>query len=129
LREALYELMWDDVGVFRDAAGLRRAETALAALDDRVDRTGISGTSLAFNLTWHDWLNLKSLILVSRAITAASLARAESRGAHFRSDFPGTEPDDGAAFTKVRLEGDDMALDWERVRFTRIKPGDTLLNP
>ena len=93
------------------------------------DRTGISGTSLAFNLTWHDWLNLKSLILVSRAITAASLARAESRGAHFRSDFPGTEPDDGAAFTKVRLEGDDMALDWERVRFTRIKPGDTLLNP
>jgi fumarate reductase flavoprotein subunit len=128
LREALYELMWDDVGVFRDAAGLRRAEAALAALDERLDRTGISGASLAFNLTWHDWLNLKSLILVSRAITAASLARAESRGAHFRSDFPATEPDDGAAFTKVRLAGDEMALDWERVRFTRIKPGETLLD-
>jgi fumarate reductase flavoprotein subunit len=128
LREELYELMWDDVGVFRDAAGLRRAETALVALDERLDRTGISGNSLAFNLTWHDWLNLKSLILVSRAITAASLARGESRGAHFRSDFPGTEPDEGAAFTKVRLAGDDMALDWERVRFTRIKPGETLLN-
>jgi fumarate reductase flavoprotein subunit len=128
LREELYELMWDDVGVFRDAAGLRRAEKALVALDERLDRTGISGSSLAFNLTWHDWLNLKSLILVSRAITAASLARAESRGAHFRSDFPDTEPDDGAAFTKVRLSGDDAAVEWERVRFTRIKPGETLLN-
>src|SRR6266851_767039 len=127
LREELYELMWDDVGVFRDAAGLHRAASALVALDERLDRTGISGDSLAFNLTWHDWLNLKSLILVSRAITAASLARAESRGAHFRSDFPGTELDEGAAFTKVRLVGNEMALDWERVRFTRINPGDSLL--
>jgi len=66
LREELYELMWDDVGVFRDAAGLHRAARALVALDERLDRTGISGNSLAFNLTWHDWLNLKSLILVSR---------------------------------------------------------------
>jgi fumarate reductase flavoprotein subunit len=116
------------VGVFRDAIGLRRAENALIALDDRLDRTGISGTSLAFNLTWHDWLNLKSLILISRAITAASLARAESRGAHFRSDFPKTEPDEDTAFTKVRLSGDDIALDWERVSFTRIKPGESLLD-
>jgi fumarate reductase flavoprotein subunit len=128
LREALYELMWDDVGVFRDAAGLQRAASALVALDERLERTGISGNSLAFNLTWHDWLNLKSLILVSRAITAASLARAESRGAHFRSDFPATDPDDTAAFTRVRLDGDEIALDWERVRFTRIRPGETLLN-
>jgi fumarate reductase flavoprotein subunit len=128
LREALYELMWDDVGVFRDAIGLRRAESALIALDERLDHTGISGTSLAFNLTWHDWLNLKSLILTSRAITAASLARAESRGAHFRSDFPETEPDEETAFTKVRLSGDDIALDWERVSFTRIKPGESLLD-
>jgi fumarate reductase flavoprotein subunit len=127
LREALYELMWDDVGVFRDAIGLRRAESALIALDERLDHTGISGTSLAFNLTWHDWLNLKSLILISRAITAASLARAESRGAHFRSDFPETAPDEDAAFTKVRLSGNDIALDWERVSFTRIKPGESLL--
>jgi fumarate reductase flavoprotein subunit len=127
LREELYELMWDDVGVFRDAAGLRRAETALVALDERLDRTGISGNSLAFNLTWHDWLNLKSLVLVSRAITAASLARAESRGAHFRSDFPMTEPDDTAAFTRISLAAGAMLCEHEAVRFTRVKPGESLL--
>jgi fumarate reductase flavoprotein subunit len=126
LRDELYELMWDDVGVFRDAAGLRRAESALAALDERLGRTGITGDSLAFNLTWHDWLNLKNLILVSRAIAGASLAREESRGAHFRCDFPATNPDDGLAFTRVRLDGGAIALDWERVRFTRVSPGERL---
>jgi len=126
LRERLYELMWDDVGVFRDESGLRRAEGALVELDEELDRTGIAGDTLAFNLTWHDWLNLKSLILVSRAINAAALAREESRGAHFRSDFPATAPDDTLAFTKVRLEGRTIALDWEKVRFTRVRPGETV---
>src|SRR5438445_8642045 len=126
LRERLYELMWEDVGIFRDASGLRRAEGALVELDEELDRTGIAGDTLAFNLTWQDWLNLKSLILVSRAIIAAALAREESRGAHFRSDFPATAPDEGLAFTKVRLEGRTIALDWEKVRFTRVRPGERL---
>ncbi len=126
LRERLYELMWEDVGIFRDASGLRRAEGALIELDEELDRTGIAGDTLAFNLTWQDWLNLKSLILVSRAINAAALAREESRGAHFRSDFPATAPDDTLAFTKVRLEGRTIAVDWEKVRFTRVRPGETV---
>jgi fumarate reductase flavoprotein subunit len=126
LRERLYELMWEDVGIFRDASGLRRAEGALVELDEELDRTGIAGDTLAFNLTWQDWLNLKNLILVSRAINTAALAREESRGAHFRSDFPATAPDDGLACTKVRLEGRTIALDWEKVRFTRVRPGERL---
>jgi fumarate reductase flavoprotein subunit len=39
-------------------------------------------------MSWADWLNLESLILVSRAIVAASEARQESRGGHYREDFP-----------------------------------------
>ncbi|HZS81512.1 MAG TPA: FAD-binding protein [Stellaceae bacterium] len=127
LREELYALMWEDVGIFRDAAGLRRAEEGLAGLGERLARTGIAGDDLAFNLTWHDWLNLESLILVSRAITAAALAREESRGAHFRSDFPATLPNDDLAFTRVRLDGERVAVDWEKVRFTRVKPGESLI--
>jgi fumarate reductase flavoprotein subunit len=119
--------MWEDVGIFRDASGLRRAEDALVAIDEELDHTGIAGDTLAFNLTWQDWLNLKSLILVSRAIASAALAREESRGAHFRSDFPATASDESLAFTRVRLEGGAIALDWEPVRYTRIRPGESLL--
>jgi fumarate reductase flavoprotein subunit len=78
-------------------------------------------------VTWHDWLNLKSLILVSRAITASSLAREESRGAHFRSDFPATASNDDLAFITVALRGGEIVCDRETVRFTRIKPGESLL--
>jgi fumarate reductase flavoprotein subunit len=127
LREALYDLMWEDAGIFRDAAGLRRAAAALDELGNRLARTGIAGGSLAFNLTWHDWLNLDSLILTSRAIVAAALAREESRGAHFRSDFPETRPNDILAFTRARLAGDTIAVDWETVCFTRVKPGESLI--
>jgi fumarate reductase flavoprotein subunit len=127
LREALYELMWEDAGIFRDAAGLRRAADALDELERRLSRTGIAGGTLAFNLTWHDWLNLDSLILTSRAIVAAALAREESRGAHFRSDFPETRPNDALSFTTVRLADSRIAIDWEPVRFTRVKPGESLL--
>ncbi|MBV8651193.1 MAG: succinate dehydrogenase/fumarate reductase flavoprotein subunit, partial [Alphaproteobacteria bacterium] len=128
LREELYELMWREVGVFRSAAGLQRADAALTELGARLDRTGVAGDDLAFNLTWHDWLNLDSLLLVSRAIIAASLARDESRGAHFRSDFPETRPEaQGLAFTKISLAGEHIALDWGEVTFSRIKPGESLI--
>jgi fumarate reductase flavoprotein subunit len=130
LREELYDLMWQDVGILRDRAGLARAEGLLADLEARLDRTGVATQDLAFNLTWHDWLNLKSLVLVSRAIAAAALAREESRGAHFRTDFPDTRPPlDGLACTMVRLAGRELAVGWGPVRFTRVQPGESLLAP
>jgi len=122
LREELWELMWRDVGIVRDAAGLARAETALVDLEARLDSIGVATQERAFNVTWQDWLNLKSLILVSRAIAAAALARRESRGAHFRSDFPQTDPADGLAFTRVRLAQRQLAVGWQKVRFTRLQP-------
>ena len=82
-------LMWDDVGIVRDAAGLKRAEGALDALEARLDATGVADSNLAFNLTWHDWMNLKNLILVSKSIRFAAMAREDSRGAHYRVRFSG----------------------------------------
>src|SRR5437763_9820853 len=62
LRERLLDLMWDDVGVIRDAAGLDRALAGLAELEAELLETGIPPTGRVFNLTWHDWLNLRSLV-------------------------------------------------------------------
>src|SRR5205823_5963769 len=88
IRESLYVGMWKHVGILRTAAGLTRALALLADLDHALDHTGIAHHDRAFNISWHDWLNLKSLVAVSRVIARAALARDESRGAHFREDFP-----------------------------------------
>jgi fumarate reductase flavoprotein subunit len=127
LRERLYDLMWEDVGILRNRTSLGRALAVLAELEAGLDVAGIGTQDRGFNLTWHDWLNLKSLILVSRAIATAALGREESRGAHFRTDFPAALPPDNLAFTRVALKAGALAFDWQPVHFTRVKPGETLL--
>jgi len=127
LRERLYETMWNNVGIIRDAAGLRSGLGELSALEGELNDTGIADASRAFNLTWHDWLNLKSLVQASRAIAEAALARADSRGAHFREDFPETGPLEGSCYTSLRSVGGALRIGMKPVQFTRVRPGATLL--
>jgi fumarate reductase flavoprotein subunit len=128
LREQLYDVMWDDVGIVRDAASLARAAGRLDAMEAMLDETGVEGTDLAFNLTWHDWLNLKSLLLVSKSIRAAAEAREDSRGAHFRADFPRAGDLESSRYTCVRLSEEKFEIGTQPVEFTRVKPGETLLD-
>ena len=127
IRERLYDLMWDDVGIMRDAARLKRAEGVLDELEAQLDDTGVAGDDLAFNLTWHDWLNLKNLILVSKAIRFAAMAREDSRGAHYREDFPDVRDLENSKYTCVTWRDGDFDIAMRPVRFTRVKPGETLL--
>jgi fumarate reductase flavoprotein subunit len=126
VREALYQVMWEDVGILRDAQGLARAAARLAQLDQELRTIGVAGGDLRYNLTWHDWLNLESLISVSAAICASAQARTDSRGAHFREDFPQTGPLEESRYSRVRLAR-GYEVDFQPVRFTRVSPGHTLL--
>ena len=127
IREALYEAMWDDVGIVRDAASLARGEAKLDELDARLDATGVESGNLAFNLTWHDWMNLKSLVLVSKSICFAARAREDSRGAHYREDFPDVRDLENSRFTCVSWQDDRFDSTTRPVEFTRVRPGETLL--
>ncbi len=130
IRERLLDAMWEDAGIIRDAAGLDRAAGVVDDLESELDRTGVAGADLAYNVAWHDWLNLKNLMLVSRAVIAAARARTDSMGAHYRADYPHAADPAEAAFTRVRLpgrEGGGLTVDKEPVRFSRVKPGETLL--
>ncbi len=127
IRERLYEVMWDDVGIVRDAASLARAVGALDELEARLDATGVDASSLAFNLAWHDWLNLKSLLTTSKAIRAAAAAREDSRGAHYRSDFPEVRDLANSRYTCVTWQDGRFRIAMRPVEFTRVKPGETLL--
>jgi succinate dehydrogenase flavoprotein subunit len=127
LRERLLDAMWDDVGVVRDRAGLERGTATIDAIEAELLATGLADDGRAFNLTWHDWLNLRSLTEISRVIALAAMKRENSRGAHFRSDFP--EPGELATsrFTVARQTASGVEITDEPVAFTHVKPGDTLL--
>ena len=128
IREQLLDAMWDDVGVLRDRAGLDRGIAALDAIEAELLATGLADSGRAFNLTWHDWLNLRSLTEISRVIALAALKRENSRGAHFRSDFPEEGDLPGSRFTVARQTAGGLALTDEPVEFTHVKPGETLLH-
>ena len=127
VREGLYGAMWDDVGIIRDAQSLHRADEKLDELEARLDASGVAAGNLAYNLAWHDWLNLQNLLLVSRSIREAAAAREDSRGAHFRSDFPEVRDLDRSRYTSVTWTSGAFGVAMRPVEFTRVKPGETLL--
>ncbi len=127
LRERLYDIMWNDVGILRDAESLARGAAALDSLARDIADCGVADDSRRYNLTWMDRLNLENLTLVSRAICAAADFRKNSRGAHFREDFPQAGDLASSAYTTVRLAGDKPQVESQPVAFTRVQPGESLL--
>jgi fumarate reductase flavoprotein subunit len=127
LRDRLQDMMWDKVGILRDKAGLDAASNELEGLEAELLATGVPDTDRAFNLTWHDWLNLRSLVEVSKVITSAALQRENSRGAHFREDFPDEGDLETTRFTVATVADGKVAVSDEPVVFTIVKPGETIL--
>ncbi len=127
LREKLLDTMWDEVGVVRGRASIERGIAAVDRIEAELLATGIAGDSRHFNLTWHDWLNLRSLCEISRVIALAALRRENSRGAHFRSDFPESGDLATSTFTVAQQTSGAIEITERLVAFTHVKPGETML--
>lgn len=127
IRESLFDCMWKDVGIIRSKEGLMKARDSLSAMQATLMDTGVVDGDRALNAQWHDWLNLRNLISVSRVITEAALARDNSRGAHFREDFPAAGDLESSTFTTVRLSGEEVEIARQPVQFVIVKPGETVL--
>ena len=91
-REAVQSLMWDNAGIVREAGGLAQAKAALSAWDGALTRERSEGDPRVA-LTDRAGLELRDLILCSRLVAEAALLREESRGAHYRTDFPEARED------------------------------------
>ena len=120
IQRELRDVMWERAGLVRDAEGLGVAAATLECLTERLGVVGVPGHG-PLNTAWQDWLNLDSQLTAARLIVASALARRESRGAHWRRDFPvpaATPP------VCVRVQGRDGApLVWaEPVAMTRARP-------
>ena len=127
LRKQLQDVMWDEVGVMRTEASMKRGLAGIADISTDLMDVGVDGSNLAFNLTWHDWLNLRSLCDVSEVITKAGLQRENSRGAHFREDFPDPGAMEDSDYTIATLRGGTVNVTRAPVAFTIVHPGETIL--
>lgn len=127
LRDQLADLMWDEIGVIRTEAGIQRGLSGVRDLAGALEACGLADDDRAFNLTWQDWLNLDSLLTLSEVIGVAALDRDDSRGAHFREDFPETGDLEKTAYTRVQQVADGLTVTRVPVDFTRVKPGDSLI--
>lgn len=108
----LQEMMQDLVGIVRTEGELTQAIEELARLRVRAENTTVSG-NIDFNPGWHTALDLNNLLTVSEAIARAGLERKESRGGHFRDDFPQKDPEFGKINIAVKKDLDgQMQIAW-----------------
>ena len=105
-------MMQDLVGIVRRESKMREALEKLKALRVRAARTGIGGHR-EYNNGWHTAIDLPNLLTVSEAIARAAIERRESRGAHFREDFPGKSAEFGS-FNFVIEKGADGRMTLRR---------------
>ena len=113
LRKELEDVMWDQAGVVRRGPGLESALLELATLAGRAAAARIDSLP-AFNAA----LDLSNLIDVAKLVARSALIRTESRGAHFREDFPESD----AAWLKNIILTPNAEIRCESVSFTRLAP-------
>ena len=88
----LQQMMQQLVGIVRTEEEMQRAVEHLKMMQQRASHVHVSGNR-EFNPGWHTALDLHNLLTVSEAVTLCALERKESRGAHFREDFPEKDPE------------------------------------
>ena len=113
VQHELQETMQDLVGIVRVEEEMQRALTMVGHLGTRAARIGVGGNR-EYNPGWHTALDLRHLLTVSEAITRCAIERKESRGGHFRDDYPDKSPEFGQ-FNLVVRKGGDGAMQLERV--------------
>ena len=121
LREELGKVMWDRAGIVRDGKKLKQALEEIATLKERAAKIASKG-GRAFNLGWQQALDVRNLLAASELIARSALAREESRGAHYREDFPDTDNANWLKNIYMARDGAGIKLWTEPVKLERLRP-------
>ena len=120
VQQDLQKMMQDLVGIVRVEDEMQHALSGLAALNERAAKAGVTGHR-EYNAGWHTAQDLRNLLLVSEAITRSALERKESRGGHFRADYPDKDPA-FATFNIVLRRGADGGMQVTHLPIPPIPP-------
>src|SRR5262249_240596 len=121
IREELGKMMWTNVGIVRTGEKLKAGIQAIAAIRERTGNIAASG-GREFNLGWQQALDISNMLTASDLIARSALHREDSRGAHFREDFPKT--DNTNWLRNIYCVNDSGAVKmWtEPVKLSRLQP-------
>ena len=112
IQHELQSMMQELVGIVRREDEMTRALEGIEKLYDRADHAAVYGHR-EYNPGWHTALDLKHLLTISEAITRSALDRQESRGGHFREDFPEKEAE-AAKMNIIVFKGEDGSMQLRR---------------
>jgi len=121
LRDELGKIMWERVGIVREGAKLKQALDEIKSLTNRGEKMNANG-SRAFNLTWQQALDMRNMLAASELIARSSLLREDSRGAHFREDFPNIDNSNWLKNIYLARNGVGSKSWTEPVKLTRLNP-------
>jgi succinate dehydrogenase / fumarate reductase flavoprotein subunit len=122
IREELGQLMSLNLGLVRTHESMSAALSALTALTHRAAFITVQDKGRVFNTDLVQAFELQSLLDVAEAIVTSALARQESRGAHYRSDFPRRDDAQWLKHTVARRTPEGSALTYVPVTVTRFPP-------
>jgi succinate dehydrogenase / fumarate reductase flavoprotein subunit len=123
IRDELKEIMTYKVGVYRCADDMQQAQSEIRDLRARFRKIQVKDRGTSFNLNLLDALELSNMLEYSELIVDGGLARQESRGAHFRTDFPKRDDVDWLKHTLAfRTDDGGHELRYKPVTITRFQP-------
>jgi succinate dehydrogenase / fumarate reductase flavoprotein subunit len=118
IQYALQDMMQELVGIVRREEEMLKALDCIQQFKERVERAGVGGNR-EYNSGWHTALDLHNLLTVSEIVTRAALERKESRGAHFRDDYPAKD-DKAGQFNIVVRKGADGLMQLTRAQIPEM---------
>jgi succinate dehydrogenase / fumarate reductase flavoprotein subunit len=120
IQHALQDLMQELVGIVRREDEMKRALDAIDGLERRTASVAVAGNR-EYNPGWHTAIDLPNLLTVARAITLSAIERRESRGGHFRDDYPGKDAS-AAGYNLLVRKGANGRMELTRAEIPPMPP-------
>ena len=123
LKSELQEEMRANVGVFREENAMKKALDKIGELKERAKNIGIDDKSKTFNTDIVEAFEFSNILLIAEVITRGAILRKESRGAHYRTDFPERDDSNWLKHPLATLDGKgNIKFDFSEVAITKFKP-------
>ncbi len=122
LRDEMRALMTSQAGIFRKESDLLSVKRKNWELKERLKRVGIKQKGLTFNYELIQYLELEGMFNLTEVIIEGALARKESRGSHFRLDYPDRDDEHWLRHTMAYKTPDGFKLDYQNVAITSYPP-------